>query len=252
MPFAEPFAVVAGDFNGDHRSDLAVYMAASCYGLRPQGEPWYDGLFTLLNAGGGNLGRPIRAGVEFVDWCGLLLLAVADVNGDGKDDLVTAGGVFLSRGDGTFQRVQPTPYRNVAAARAGDFNADGKSDLLVSDEAGTRVLLSNGDGTFRSGLTLTSFRMIWTAIADLNRDGAIDVICSGSYGGSPGRMVFLGNGDGTFGEGLRVAGDPYPITQPGDFFVADFNGDGLPDLATQAGIQLGAGDGRFQSRVPYP
>jgi len=212
-----PIAVVAGDFNGDRRPDL-VYVTPSPGRILSETE-----LFSLLNAGSGNFGRPIRAGVS-VDEADFL--AVADVDGDGKDDLVTRReGVFLSRGDGTFQPAQLS--RAVYVAGVGDLNGDGKSDLLVGDWPGTRVLLSNGDGTFRSGPTVIPVSMDSAVVADLNRDGRGDVVCSGTAG----RMVLLGNGDGTFGAGIEVVGPDFPAV---DFF-------GLPRYSSRYGRAGGGG-----------
>jgi uncharacterized protein (TIGR03437 family) len=229
IPVNSPVAVVAGDFNGDHRPDLAVYS-------------WYEGLFVLLNTGGGNFGRPIRAGVEVRSFQPDFL-KVADLNGDGRDDLVTPEGLLLSRGDGTFFSGSQS---NVAAI--GDFNRDGKIDLLVIEPpAGpTRVLLGNGDGTFQTGAVVTPLGGFRAVVADFNRDGRSDVALD--TGGAV--SVFLGKGDGTFGPEVRTPLRSMLVldTLP----VADFNGDGLPDLVVEGGIALGKGDGSFQSPVPYP
>ena len=228
-----PMAVVAGDFNGDRRPDLAV-------------DTWYQGLFVLLNTGG-SFGRPIRTGGELNYRLGLPM--VADFNGDGKDDLVTAEGVLLSRGDGTFQTARP--IGNTIALAVGDFNRDGKSDLLVGDHAagtGTRVFLSNGDGTFQSGARLSTQPAIFAVVADFNRDGRSDVAFPSNV---ISLAVFLGAGDGVFGPEIRTAVS-IPISPPGVLLAADFNGDGLPDLATPGAILLGKGDGSFPSPVPYP
>lgn len=236
--------VSVGDFNGDHRPDL-VFNA------------WNEGIYILLNQGGGNFNRAIQAGLRS-NYFRRGLPLVADFNGDGKDDLATADGVFLSRGDGTFQAAQQFNQNGQFLTQliaAGDLNRDGKSDLVISDAtSGTRVLLSNGDGTFRSGPTVTGVRMDLAKVADLNRDGRADLICFGDT--PPNRYaIFLGNGDGTFGSLIQVDA-PFPNYQEiffSDFIqVTDFNGDGKPDLALPAGILLGKGDGAFQTLIPYP
>jgi len=259
-----PFYVVVGDFNGDGRPDLAV-----------------EGLFILLNQGGGNFGQPI--GTEILVG-GFLVggpLFVGDFNGDGKDDLVTNHGLLLvSRGDGTF--LPPRPIADLVTQgtvqAAGDFNRDGKFDLLVgggippwgepSDE-GVRVWLGYGDGTFRPGALLAglaedvvrlnkpgvSDRVRQVVVADFNRDGRSDVAMFPVSSPLIPLLVLSGHGDGTFGPAIRTQIDAMGV------HVADFNGDGLLDLATggcafcaqgTTGIFLGKGDGSFQPPVPYP
>src|SRR3954468_13330233 len=87
----------------------------------------------------------------------------ADVNGDGKRDIVTASNstnvisALLGNGDGTFQAPKNTPAApsNLNAVAAGDVNGDGKDDVVVAVNSGPpgtmRVYLSAGDGTFDAG-----------------------------------------------------------------------------------------------------
>ncbi len=244
-----PRAVIPGDFNGDGRIDLAVSTE--------------EGLFVLLNAGGGKFERPIRTeAVSGLFW----LAASADFNGDGKDDLVGSGLLFLSRGDGTF--LSPRPIGAQEAVAAADFNGDGKMDLLIENHSwdggrltaqGVRVLLGNGDGTFRSGAMVTALAAVQVRVADFNRDGRTDVSLlpmPGSYpelgaAGATTFLVFLGQGDGTFGPEIRTPIQVAPDSTWYSFLVADFNADKLPDLFTGGGIRLGKGDGSFQALLPY-
>lgn len=236
-----PVFVVAGDFNGDHRPDLAVVTVN-------------DGVFILLNAGGDNFRPAIRAeavSATEVFWPDAFAGAF-DFNGDGKDDLVTSSGVFLSRGDGTFQPAflaEATGVDRDSIKAAGDFNRDGKLDLVVNSfQKGAIVWLGSGDGTFRSGAKVIGPRpasMQWVLVADFNRDGRLDLATLGQ-----GYEVFLGNGDGTFSDPIDtnplVAG-PDPVGIPWDaFLAADFNGDGIPDLALMSRILLSKGSGTFQ------
>src|SRR5262249_53714998 len=110
----------------------------------------------------------------------------ADLNGDGKMDVVTANfgsndvSVLLGKGDGTFQGAQDYPAgNNPHSVAIGDLNGDGKLDLAVADRnGGLSVLLGNGDGTFQPAQSFSTDTggSFGVAIGDLNGDGAPDVV----------------------------------------------------------------------------
>jgi hypothetical protein len=193
----------------------------------------------------------------------------ADLDGDGNLDLATindlsSGGsvsVLLGTGDGNFQApVQYSVSFFPAALAVGDFNRDGKLDLVFTglEESGNvlSILLGNGDGTFQaqqeSPLASASYyRMV---VGDFDRDGNLDLAITET---SPSAevLVLLGNGDGTFQVPVSYS---VGTSEAGGVAVADLNGDGLLDLAVSAfsdsgvTILLGNGDGTFQTALAYP
>ena len=241
-----PSSVTVGDFNGDGNPDLAVANLRS------------GNVSILLGEGNGafQAGGSYAPGGNFV--------AAADLNSDGKLDLVVCPGtdvtiVLLGNGKGGFQTVEnyavgPTPY----SVAVGDFNGDGNQDLVVANHGyhTVSVLLGNGDGTFQPQVQYAgpSGQFPWAvAVGDFNGDGKLDFVVTNANTDPAFISVFLGNGDGTF-----QPPNTYPVGNGGLTYVvaADFNHDGKLDLAITSGsnglwILLGNGDGTFQPAVNY-
>jgi len=237
--------VFLADVNGDGHPDIVISNA--------------DGTISvLLNKGKGTFGAAILISSVAALSPHLNALAIADFNGDGKLDIAVApnyyvgsysGNVYilLGNGDGTFQApitVPAAPYgAYTSALAAGDFNNDGKMDLLVALEgasycsssyhgaAAYAFLQGNGNGTFTAGtpVCVGSDYPIYPVVGDLNGDGKLDAFLPmiEQYGITQGPVLLEGNGDGTFN---RI-GDFYVGPTGRGAVVADFNGDGMPDIA---------------------
>jgi hypothetical protein len=167
-------------------------------------------------------------------------LALADVNGDGNLDVITANSasgvgsvsVLLGNGNGTFgAAINSAAGRDPSAVAVGDFDGDGKPDLAVTNYAtGTvTVLLGNGNGTFQPGVSYpVGPHPTSVAVADFNGDGELDLVTANEGDGTV--SLLLGNGNGTFrSQRVYMAGSAN--SHPSAIAVGDFNGDGLPDLA---------------------
>jgi hypothetical protein len=258
-------SVVVGDVNGDGKPDILV--GGGC----TSGVCATEGVISVLL---GNGDGTFRQGGYFASTSGAGALAVADLNGDGKLDVVSVGGtvgVMLGNGDGTFQsqvlyNSGGTGADDVVIA---DVNGDGKLDLVISNQnatlsidGGIGVLLGNGDGTFQPALSYDAGAMqsYSVAVADLNGDHHPDIVVTTYYAtnantndyahGSVG--VLLGNGDGTFQQVVNYysgGGQTYAVA------IADLNRDGKPDLVVAnggaLGVLLGNGDGKFQYATSY-
>lgn len=204
---------------------------------------------------------------------GATSVAIGDVNGDGKPDLVVGNseeceecssggiGVLLGNGDGTFQSavLYSSGPGYAGAVAVANLRNNGKADVIVAGQ-GVSVMLGNGNGTFQSPVTYSVFGNTFNdvesvVVADVNGDSKLDLIVATSE-----VNVLLGRGDGTFkpavvvGEGGCVDSS---LPQPSFLAVADVNGDGKPDLlvttsyCSQVEVLLGNGNGTFQSGVYY-
>ena len=135
----------------------------------------------------------------------------------------------------------------------GDFNRDGKPDIVSAGSGSVSVLLSRGNGTFQAVIStsVTEFTGALT-VGDFNHDGKLDLAVTGGTLTSSQVTILLGNGDGTFG----AAPATYSIANwPSGVASGDFNGDGNLDLVVSSGkgvyVLLGKGDGTFSAPVFY-
>jgi hypothetical protein len=192
----------------------------------------------------------------------------ADFNGDGKLDLATAEtdfpngqiAVVLGNGKGGFDSPIISPLLSEAINNgdmmlSGDFNGDGKPDLIVMNDysTGFQVLLGNGDGSFQAPVNTDLNTAITFAMGDVNGDGKTDVVVISTVNAQSLVSVYLSNGDGTFTLGKQYT-NSYLYDTPN---LADVNGDGKLDLVIDSFsepliVMLGNGNGTFQSAISGP
>jgi hypothetical protein len=266
-------AVAVGDVNRDGKMDVVLASISDLAHCDTTAGP---GTISVLLGNGDGTFQPATtysSGGQLA-WS----VGIADVNADGKPDLVAVNSqvsptvvaantaVLRGNGDGTFQpavtyTLGGLQARSVAVA---DVNGDGRPDIVVAVSCETyycgrrqgwlAVLINNGDGTFQSAINYDSGGDApeSVVVADLNGDGRLDLATVNYFSGTAG--VLLGNGDGTFQP--VVAYDTGGGGSAGPSIVsADINGDGKPDLIVDnwngVAVLLGYGDGTFQTALTY-
>ena len=212
-------AVAAADFDGDGHVDLAlVGRTAACF-LFGDGR------------GGFRPCAPVPAGANPSS------IAVADVNRDGRPDVVVANHetdyvtLLVNAGGGRFTsrtlRVRSSPHPHAVAV--GDFDRDGKPDIAVDSWGEDRVTLLLGKDDWRGPGTSVDLgtRPYYTlAAADVDGDGNVDLVAPNWGKGTV--SILLGDGKGGF---AHAPGSPFPAgASPFAAVVADLNGDGRPDV----------------------
>ena len=231
-----PAQVAIADLNGDGHVDLALPVWQ---------ENWR--IAVLLGDGAGRFapGPPVGIGVRH----GTTQIALADLNGDARRDLVVANSdsralsVRLGVGDGRFGAARTVPAGNAPSALAvADVNRDGRLDLAVGTQASDggkyqprlAIMLGNGAGGFRraAGSPMAAPGAPSSVqVADLNADGRLDVAVANSDADSV--TALLGDGAGRF----RPAADsPFPVPSPMELAAADVNGDGRLDFAVAGSV----------------
>jgi hypothetical protein len=223
-----PHSAAIADFNEDGKQDLVVANQSS------------NTVSVLLGNGDGTF----QASADYAAGDTPESVVLGDFNKDGKLDLAVANcgctsnaasvSVLLGNGDGTFQTHVDYPAEAYALSVAGgDFNGDGKADLVTANEfyphvSAVNVFLGNGDGTFRNYASYsTGLEPFSVAVGDVNNDGAPD-LAAANFGDST--VSVLLNTGGTFVT-TTSSSNPSKVGQPVTFtttVTASLQGVGSP------------------------
>jgi hypothetical protein len=272
-------AAAVGDFNRDGRPDVLVSMAGigvsqlylntgggalqwagevSAYFLARRGvvadfngDGWPD-----LAENSGNNDITVLSNTPSGGFAGLATIAAtditafkaADINGDGKSDLIVAVAgpparlqTFLSSGSAFVLLSSldlPSTARDVAA---GDLDGDGRTDIVAAcPDAGRLAIFTNTAGALVAGPTVLVERPRAVAIARLNAGPQADLVCLSDDPSTDWRVRFLYQSGAL---NFQPAGAPYLFAHLGYYTsdygarltVADFNGDGWPDVVAGIG-----------------
>ncbi len=252
----DPLQLVAADFNDDLKLDLASVNSAN-------GGPGSVSVF--LNPGNGALAphKDYAAGTESVS------LVSADFNHDGRQDIAVANdnppspgnfSLLLGNGDGTLKphADYATGYGPRSIAQ-GDFNKDGKPDLVIADAGDAThpgstvsVHLGKGDGTFSAPVAYAVGKLpVSSFVADFNHDGNPDIAVANRADRTV--SILLGNGNGAFRPHVDYLAGTGALDYLDSVAGGDFHSDGRLDLIVgvdnSVKLLTGNGNGSFAAPI---
>ncbi len=236
-----PYGIVSSDVNADGKQDLLAV------------ENGTNVISVVLGNGNGTF----SARSSFSTGSTPQALYLADLNGDGVQDVATANwtgtvSILLGNGNGSYQSKTSFASGNAQSLYIAALNGDGKQDIVTADTGNNSasILLGNGNGTFAARTSLSVNQAEFAAGADLNGDGKQDLVIAEGVGSQV--KAFLGNGNGTFAAGVFYT----TYTVPRALALQDLNHDGKLDLVsrdTSSGITvfLGNGNGTFAAHTSF-
>jgi len=272
-----PYFVLPVDLNGDGHPDLVAanygfYEDFFCFGSR-----FGDGsnLTAWINDGHGGFSSSYNTDVGLPPDIGgpaePSSIAAADLNGDGRLELVCVEGyipfysILTNSGNGVYEQgLRPAPERGPISVALADVNGDGKPDIIMANnwpgDLNLAVLTNGGNLNFSNEtiLPLGPFAPSCVVAADINGDGSIDLISAnyGTCGEGNTLTVFTNDGRGDFTSNATITVGFGPIC----LVAADINGDGFPDLISanqddgngSVSVLLNDGHGNFNlvSTIP--
>jgi hypothetical protein len=264
---AGPVWVVTGNFHQNSTTDPSTNVDMIVANQKA------NSLSVLLGNGNGTFQSPSSIATGNTPSS----IAVADFNGDGISDLAVVNqddntiGIYLGNGDGTFKAptLIPTGSKPTSiVAAAFDSSSNAITDLAVTNSADNTLstFIGDGKGGFSKGATYaTGVAPLYVASADLNGDQILDLVVadSGTVATSTNSVInsvslFVGNGDGTFGTTVAPRFDFPAGMNPTSIAIADFNEDGVPDMAVTAqgdnslAVLIGTGGGTFAPLFELP
>jgi hypothetical protein len=256
--------IVAGDFTGNGKLDLAVV------------DEIYDRVWILLGKGNGEFsvaGQPIPYASNGLE----ASIAMGDFTGNGIEDLAVVSGsdlnILAGNGSGGFSTVTGSPITlsgYPTSIVAGDFTGDGRDDLAIPMNDAVTVYLSTGKGQFQpapeSPIQIGA-GAAGIATGDLTGNGKLDLVTTDQSDDTV--TVLLGDGDGDF---APASGSPFPVPVgpapegylglPDAVAIGNFECNGAPDLAvanfngpsSDVAVLLGDGHGGFTDALgsPFP
>lgn len=264
----QPVAVASADLDGDGTPDLAVANYCNAGGCSSSG-----GVAILLAGAAG----VYDLSAVYAMGAGSVAVALVDVNGDGKPDLISLNridktlSIRLGAVGGEFGALSTTSLSAAPLALTiGDFNGDGKQDVAVLEDCGTtnctvpgqvEILQGTGSGNFQSAaIHAVGYAPVGIAAGATRNVGATDLVIANRCGADAScksggtATILLGDGKGSFANGTSVSLG----AGPAGMALANLRGSGVLDLVitrsadNSVAVFPGTGAGTFNAPMTYP